>query len=162
MPGVTGMEPQTRTPPSNGAGRSGLPWWAVVALGLLAVPRAVLHDLDGMPASTLLVVALAVGPPVLWAGVAVAARLVSPVRTLGAVGAVYGVGLAVVHNILWDRSFGGRDVRLGGNLRDELPAPVEELVLRGSATVSSILTGIAVGLASGLVATVSTRLLARR
>lgn len=149
-------------PLAAGAGRSGLPLWAVVALGLVAVPRAVLHDLDRMPDSRLLVVALAVGPPILWTGVAVAARLVSPVRTMAAVGAVYGVALGLVHNLLWDRAFGHRDVRLGGELRGTLPAAVEELLLRGATTLSSLLTGLAVGLVTGLVAMMATRLLYRR
>jgi hypothetical protein len=144
------------TPPSSSVTsrtpRLGLPVWAVLALAVLAVPRAVLHDLDMMPGDRLAGVALALGPPLIWVIVAVAARVPSPLATLSAVGTTYGVALALVHNLLGGDVFGDRGARLGGNLEGELPAALEEVVLRGAATVSSLLTGLAVGLLSGFVA----------
>jgi hypothetical protein len=83
--------------------RFGLPGRLIVVLGLLAVPRAGLHDLDavaeGSPVSSLLVF----GPLVIWVIVAVLPAG-NPFIALPAAGGAYGIGLAAVHNIFWARS----------------------------------------------------------
>ena len=128
----------------------GLPLWGVVALPLLAVPRVVLHDLgmlSGVGAAL-----LALGPCVVWIAVVLSPRVPSPLRTLLVVGAGYGVVLAVVHNLTWAHAF-DQVPRLGGNLRGVLPPGVNELLLRTATSVSSLFTGLLVGLVCGLVAT---------
>ena len=130
----------------------GLSLWLVLGLAALAVPRVVLHDLGttaGPPAQAL----LAVGPPVVWVLVAVRARVPSPVLTLVTVGALYGCALALTHNLLWNSAFTGDDPALGGALAGELDEDTEEVLLRTAATLSSIFTGMVLGLISGLVAT---------
>jgi hypothetical protein len=71
------------------------------------------------------------------------------------------VGLAVVHNVFWSGVFGDRPPELGGNLTG-LPAGTQELVLRIAASASSLLTGLVVGLISGLLAVAGQRLARRR
>jgi hypothetical protein len=129
----------------------GLPLWGIVALGGLAAPRVFLHDLGVVEEETGLAALLAVVPPVVWVVVAIRARITQPLVTLLAIGAVYGVVLAVVHNLLWDEAFGDSPPRLGGALAGELPPGAEELVLRFATAGSSVLTGVAVGLLCGLV-----------
>jgi len=141
--------------------RLGLPGWLIAVLGLLAAPRAVLHDLDlvaeGGPVNGLLVF----GPLTIWVIVAVRWAGNAFVALLAS-GAVYGVCLAVVHNIFWNRVRGSDPPRLGGNLEGRLPAATEEFLLRGATTVSSLFTGLAVGTVCGVIAWSVTRLTRRR
>ncbi|MEU4689547.1 hypothetical protein [Actinoplanes sp. NPDC023714] len=105
-----------------------------VPLGLLAVPRAVLHDLDLVHEGTAVNAALVFVPLLIWILVAVL-RAGNPFLTLLAAGGVYGVCLAVVHNVFWS------------------PAPgAGELLLRVAMTVSSLFTGVAVGALCGVIA----------
>jgi hypothetical protein len=141
--------------------RLGLPAWLIVALGLLAVPRAVLHDLDvvteGSPVNALLVFV----PLIIW--IVVAVRLAgNPFLALLAAGGVYGICLAAVHNIFWSHTWAGQPPRLGGNLEGRLPPGPEELLMRGATTLSSLFTGIAVGTVCGVTAWAITRLIRRR
>lgn len=124
----------------------------MLALAALAVPRAVLHDL-GTTAGPLVQALLALGPPVVWVLVAVRGRVPSPVLTLVTVGALYGCALALTHNLMWDSAFAGADPALGGALAGELDQDTEEALLRAAASVSSVFTGMVLGLISGLVAT---------
>lgn len=127
------------------------PGLLIVGLGLLAVPRAVLHDLALVTAGSPLNVALVVVPPVVWVIVGVR-WLGNPFLALLAVGGVYGIGLAAVHNIFWSRVWAGDPPRLGGNLTSRLPGVAEELLLRGATTLSSLFTGLAVGTVCGVTA----------
>lgn len=157
LPTVRGMS--SHTPPHTPAGRAvpqralGLPVWALAALSLLAAPRVVLHDLGvgtGGPVAGLLTVV----PAGIWIAVAVRARTPRPLVTLLVVGLFYGVILAAVHNLLWDRVFEDVTPRLGGNLEGALSSGAEEVVMRIAMTVSSVFTGAAVGLVCGLLAMV--------
>ena len=132
--------------------RGGFSPLVTVGLALLAVPRVVLHDLDVVGENDPVNLVLVFGPPLVWIGVALAAWVPNPLRALAWVGAVYGVLLALSHQILWDRAFGDDPPALGGNLEGELSATAEEIVLRGFAVASSIATGLVVGVLSGLVA----------
>jgi hypothetical protein len=141
--------------------RLGLPVWLIVALGLLAAPRAVLHDLDVVSEGSPITVLLVFGPLVVW--VVVAVRLAgSPFLALLAAGGIYGICLAAVHNIFWSRTWAGDPPRLGGNLEGRLSAPTEELLMRGATTLSSLFTGLAVGTVCGVAAWAITHLIHRR
>ena len=137
--------PPASSPPRP-SHRLGLPLWAIVALALLSVPRIFAHDLglDGGPLPALLTFV----PVVVWVTVVLLARVPSPLMTLLAVGAVYGVALGDVHNLLWDEVFGENGPALGN-----LDADAAEVALRIATLVSSLFTGVMVGLISGLVAT---------
>lgn len=130
--------------------RLGLPVWALLLLAALALPRAVLHDL-GVDVGTAGNAVLALGPPAVWVVVALRTRVPSPVVTLVVVGALYGIGLGIGHNLMWDELF-EESPRLGGAVEGDLSPGVEEAVMRVVTFASSVLTGAVVGLVAGLVA----------
>ncbi|MFD1824522.1 MULTISPECIES: hypothetical protein [Mumia] len=133
-----------------GRPRLGLPVWAILLLAALALPRVVVHDL-GVDVGALAMAVLALGPPAVWVLVALRARVPSPVTTLVVVGLLYGIGLGVGHNLMWDSAFED-DPALGGALEGDLPAGAEETLLRTATFGSSLFTGAVVGLVAGLVA----------
>lgn len=123
-----------------------------LGLAALAVPRVALHDLDVVGEGDAVNLVLVLAPLVAWIGAAVVARVQEPLRALVWVGATHGVLLAVTHQLLWERAFDGDPPRLGGNLEGELSVGAEELLLRAVSVLSSVGTGLAVGVLCGLVA----------
>lgn len=142
--------------PRRGIGLSPL---AVVVLAAVAAIRVPLHDLglvqEGSAATWLLVFV----PLVVWVAVALARRVPNPVLTLTLVGLVYGVMLAVIHQLFWSAAFGGDLPSLGGSLEGVLSPGAEVAVLRVSAFFSNLATGTAVGVVAGAVAWALRRLL---
>jgi hypothetical protein len=127
----------------------GLPWVLLVVLAALGVPRVVLHDLhvsDGFLVSGV----LAVAPPILWVVVVRRRRARNPVWTCVATGGLFGLLLAVTHQLLWNEAFEDEAPRLGGNLAD-LGEGAQEAVLRVGAFLSSTVVGLVVGALCGLV-----------
>lgn len=120
---------------------------AVCGLAALGVPRVVAHDLDlvGPLVNSVLVFA----PIAIWLAVVLWKRVSRPFLTLLAVGVVYGVLVAVTHQVFWTQSFEGDPPVLGGNLAGVLSPTAEGLVLRVFAFFSSVLTGTAVGAVTG-------------
>lgn len=137
----------------------GLPLWLLVGLAALAVPRVIVHDL-GITVGPLIQAILALGPPAVWVLVAVRARVPSPVLTLVIVGSLYGCALAVAHNLMWDTALADRV--LGGPLAGKLDADTAEGLLRVATAVSSVFTGMVLGLITGLLAIVLRRLIDRQ
>jgi hypothetical protein len=131
---------------------------AIVALAALAVPRAVAHDLDLLNGFGNAM--LAIVPLLVWLGVALCGRIPNPFSTLLAVGLVYGLCLAITHQVLWTEAFDDPP-RLGDRLAG-LPDEGHEAITRTAAVVSSVLTGAAMGAIVGLVATGLRKLLAPR
>lgn len=129
----------------------GLRWYGVLLLALLAVPRVITHDLALVPPGSPLNALLAVLPPVLWVLVVLLRRAPRPLLSLLAVGAVYGFLLALGHQLLWEQAFDGGTPQLGGRLQD-LPPAANALLTRGAAVISSLFTGVALGLVTGAVA----------
>lgn len=137
--------------------RLGLSLPAMGALALLAVPRAVLHDLGEIEQGSLVNFLLAVSPPVVWVVVVLARRVADPLRTLLAVGAIFGVMLAITHQLLWSQAWGDDPPALGDQLEGVLPEAVEAIAMRVFAVGSSIMTGILMGVLSGVVAAILNR-----
>lgn len=108
--------------------------WLPLGLGLLAAPRAVLHDLGLIQPRTGLNAALVVVPLIIWIVVAVRSGA-APFGLLLRAGLVYGLCLAVIHNVLWDGA---------GTLHPLLP--------RTAMTLSSLATGLTVGAITGALA----------
>ncbi|GAA1388652.1 hypothetical protein [Catellatospora chokoriensis] len=127
----------------------GLP--VLVGLAALAAPRVVLHDLDLIQEGTFVNSLFVFVPPVCWIAAVLWRRPPRPFLTLVVVGAIYAVFLAAGHQLLWARALGGATPALGGNLADLDPA-VQELLLRAAAVVSSLATGVLVGVLTGAVA----------
>lgn len=146
------MKSRTRLEPGNRSkmSRLGMPWYGIVGLALLAAPRAVLHDLHVITEGTALNAAFVFVPLVIWVVTVLVLKARRPLLTLVAVGAVYGLILALVHLILWDVNLGA-GVRLGGNLAD-LPPLAHAIILRGAQVVSGLVTGVLVGTITGLIA----------
>ena len=126
-------------------------WPALVGLAALAVPRVALHDLGVVEEGSLVNGLLVFVPPACWVAAVLWRRPPRPFATLVAVGAIYGVFLAVGHQLLWDAALAGRTPTLGGALAGLDPA-VQEGLLRGAAVVSSLVTGALVGVVAGAVA----------
>jgi hypothetical protein len=132
--------------------RLGLPIIALVGLASLAAPRVVLHDLGVIAEGSLVNAFLVFGPPVVWILVAVCARVPNPFLTLLAIGAIYGVFLAIGHQVFWTTVWANDPPQLGGSLAGRLSPSVESGILRTFAVFSSLFTGALVGAISGLVA----------
>ncbi|MBW0089479.1 hypothetical protein I4I73_10855 [Pseudonocardia sp. KRD-184] len=137
--------------------RPGLSWPVLVGLAALAAPRVVLHDLGVVEEGTLAAGLLVVVPPACWVAAALWWRPPRPFATLVVVGALYGVLLAVGHQLLWNAAFDGPVPALGGALAGTDPA-LAEVLLRAAAVVSSLVTGTLVGVVTGAVALLLHRL----
>lgn len=133
---------------------------ALLALALIAVPRDVLHDLgiiqEGIFANSLFVFV----PPLVRIAVVLWRRVPAPFPTLLPVGAVYGVLLMLGHQALWNTAWDGVPPALGGNLGGLSPV-AQEVVVRGFAAMSGLVTGTLVGAVGGLAARAVGRLLRR-
>ncbi|WP_306359168.1 hypothetical protein [Nocardia sp. CC227C] len=123
---------------------------AVIALAALGVPRVIAHDLGPVPAAVNAVLVFA--PIAVWIGYVLWRRVPNPFPALLAVGACYGLLLALTHQVLWGAAFADDPPRLGGNLEGRLSPGAEELVMRGFAMGSSVVTGVLLGAATGAVA----------
>jgi len=141
--------------PTTGVRRSsrglGLPLAVIMGLTALAVPRIIAHDLGLVEPGSLANTALAVLPLVIWV---VVAMLWSrrPLVSLFVAGGLLGVALALIHNLSWGAVFGDDPPSLGGALEGVLAPGLEEAVLRGAGTISSLATGLATGVICGLIA----------
>lgn len=142
--------PESR-PTASRSPAVGLPLVVVVGLALLAVPRVILHDLDLVHEGTFVNLLLVLVPLIVWLAVVLRARVGRPFTTLLAVGGVYGVLLAVTHQLLWNMGLDGGDLQLGGNLAGLSPG-AQEGVFRVAGVFSSLFTGLVVGAVTGTVA----------
>jgi hypothetical protein len=127
-------------------------WPVLVALALLAVPRVVLHDLGMVTEGSLVNGLLVFVPPACWIAAVVWNQPPRPFRTVVVVGALYGVLLAVTHQVLWDRVIGGAETAAGA----------QEPIMRVAAVFSSVITGTLVGVVAGAVAAGLCRLVPAR
>ncbi|WP_214406653.1 hypothetical protein [Pseudonocardia lacus] len=141
----------TPAPAPTSRRRLGLPVPAVIGLALLAAPRVVLHDLGLVTEGSAVNAALVFVPPAVWVAVVLLTRAAHPFRTLLAVGAAYGVLLAAIHQVLWHVQFPDGSPLPGGNLAGTSPV-LGELLVRGAAVLSSLVTGVVVGAVAGAVA----------
>lgn len=142
---------------SAGRRTLGFPWSALVALAALAAPRVVLHDLGGVPEGTVVAALLAVGPPLCWVAAVLWRRPPRPFLTMMVIGALYGVFLAAGHQVFWDSSLGMDAPGLAG-----LEPGAREALLRGTAVMSSLVTGTMVGVIAGAVVVLLSRVLPAR
>ena len=131
------------------AWRSPFSWPWIIGLALLAVPRALFHDLA--PLGPLSNAVLAIAPPLIWILVVVTRRAPHPFVVLLVIGCVYGAILGVVHEATWTTVWDGHPPRLGGNLEGRLSPAVETALMRIVVFISSFVTGAIIGAVSGLV-----------
>lgn len=139
----------------------GFSWPVLVGLAALAAPRVVLHDLDVVQEGTPVNALLVFGPLACWIAAVLWRRPPRPFLTVVVIGAVYGVFIAAGHQMMWDAVFDGAAPSLGGNLADVDPA-VQEVLLRAAAVLSSLVTGVVVGVLTGAVAALLCRFVPAR
>lgn len=129
---------------------TGISFLSIIFLALLAVPRVVLHDLGWLTEGTLTNSLFVFAPVLIWVAAAVWCKNAHPFRMLFAAGIVFGIMLALVHQVFWTASF--PDVpELGGNLAG-VPDYVSIIVTRSAAVLSSLATGTMMGVLLGGVA----------
>ena len=129
----------------------GFSWPVLVALAALAAPRVVLHDLGALEEGSVVNGLFVFLPPAGWIAAVLWKRPPRPFATVVVIGAIYGVFLALGHQLLWDAAFGGNAPTLGGNLAGMDPG-TQEIALRAAAVLSSLVTGTLVGVVTAAVA----------
>lgn len=145
-----GMSYNTMPPPSSPpgvprTGSLGFPLFALVGLAAMGLPRAILHDLHLIQQGSGLNWLLALGPVALWILLAVIRRVRNPFLTVLVIGAIFGVMLAVTHQLLWDIAYHGDPPSIGSGV-------VGTVFPRIAAVWSGIFTGAMIGAIGGLIA----------
>jgi hypothetical protein len=137
-----------------------LPGWLLLGLIALGVPRTVLADLGVVaPESSPTYYVLALGPFAGWLAVAVFRRSGSPLKDHLVAGTLYGLSLAVVHEVLWTSgaSLGQHPTQGAVALAERFDPPVRDLVLHGCSFVVAMTIGLGVGLTAGVAAAIANR-----
>ncbi|MFU8854823.1 hypothetical protein ACNAW0_28220 [Micromonospora sp. SL1-18] len=132
-----------------------MPAWLALLLVALGVPRTVLADLDIVaPESGLLYYILALTPFAVWLGVALARRSRRPFMDFVIVGALYGLSLVVIHQVLWGvgPSLGHNPPANAVEFADHFAGGWRDLALRAYTSGIAMVIGIGSGLIAGLVA----------
>lgn len=129
----------------------------IVILAAIAVPRVVIHDLHILPLDSPGYKALAIVPFVIWGLVALFGKSKRPLYDFLILGIIFGLMLAITHQLTWDTSWGNTPPQLHGNLEGKLDPVVESLLLRTGAFISSLVTGLALGGVTAIIAWVSFR-----
>ena len=136
----------------------GFSWPVLVALAALAAPRIVLHDLGVIEECSVVNGLFVFIPPACWIAAVLWKRPPRPFATVVVIGAIYGVFLAIGHQLLWDAAFGGNTPTLGGNLAGIDPG-TQEVAVRVASVLSSLVTGTLVGVVAAAVALLLSRVL---
>jgi hypothetical protein len=132
---------------SRGKPMLGFSWPVLVGLAALAAPRVVLHDLGIIEEGSFVNGLFVFVPPACWVAAVLWRRPHRPFATVVVIGAIYGVFLAVGHQLLWDASFPAG-----------IQSPVPETAMRTAATMSSLVVGTLVGVLAGAIATLLCRI----
>ena len=130
----------------------GFSWPVLIVLAALAAPRVVLHDLGVIQEGGLVNGLFVFVAPAIWIAAVLWRRPPRPFATLVVTGAIYGVFLAVGHQLLWGSAPAGTASLGGGGL-------AYEGVMRAAAIVSSLVTGMLVGAVTGAVTLLLQRVL---
>lgn len=137
--------------------KTDLSFVVIFILAALAVPRVILHDLHLIDLESFPYKIMATIPFLVWLGVALFRKTTRPFADFLTLGVVFGLLLALTHQILWTASWQAAPPQL----HTELDPVVEEIILRVAAAISSVLTGIMLGAVFGLVAWVSSEIRAK-
>ncbi|GAB2571008.1 hypothetical protein [Gracilibacillus alcaliphilus] len=127
----------------------GMPFFTLLLLSLLGVPRVILHDLNIIEEGSLVNSIFVFVPIIIWIAYIVWRDVKKPFLSLLLIGFFYGIFLAIVHQLLWGMAF-DEPIQLGGNLSD-LPQTTANLIVRIFAFFNSITTGIVIGIIIGTV-----------
>lgn len=123
----------------------GLPLIALPLLAALGLPRVVLHDLHIIEGAEPASWVLALGPVAVWVAVTHVKKVPNPFLTVLTIGVIFGVMLAVTHQLLW------------GYLYADNPAFLNNIEIAGvsprlAVLPGSLFAGTLLGVVGGLVA----------
>lgn len=124
-------------------------------LAILGLPRVVVHDLHLFDLESIPYKILAIVPFVTWGLYALFGKSKRPIYDFMLLGLIFGLMLAVTHQLTWDASWGSNPPQLHGNLEDTFDPMIESVLLRSAAFISSILSGMMFGGVCALVALAS-------
>lgn len=116
----------------------------IIFLVLLGIPRIILHDLSLIEKGTFINLLLVFVPILVWIVYILFRNDKAPVLSIFILCLLYGVILAVTHQLLWTHSFPGY-IQLGGNLSG-LSGGLSTFIARSFAFISSLMTGALIGL----------------
>lgn len=137
--------------------KTSLPILVIVLLAALAVPRVVMHDLHTVPLDSPIYLVFAIVPFAIWMLFALSGRSKRPIYDFMVLGIIFGLMLAITHQLTWDASWGSNPPQLQGNLDGKIDPAVEGLLLRAATFVSSFMTGVVVGGITAAIAWAATR-----
>ncbi len=135
---------------------TGLSFLSILLLAILGVPRVIGHDLGWFEEGTFINSMFVFIPVLIWMAVAVLNKNANPFRSMLVLGVIYGVMLALVHQVFWTASFPTLP-ELGGNFT-AAPQYIRTIVPRIAAVMSSMMTGAIMGIVLGIVAFVIRKL----
>lgn len=126
----------------------GIYFWELLLLSLLGVPRIILHDTSIIEEGTFINALFVFLPAVVWIGYLILRRATRPFMAMMILCLIYGVFLAVTHQIMWAEMF-PEGIALGGNLSHLNGWSL--LIPRIFAFFSSLATGAVLGVILGSV-----------
>ncbi|HEX4815175.1 MAG TPA: hypothetical protein VFV66_20730 [Nonomuraea sp.] len=143
----------------------GMPTWLMLTLVAIGLPRTILADLDVVPPeSGLLYYVIALAPFAAWLVVAIVRETTRPVRDFLVLGALYGLSLVVVHQVLWNVGAGmGHQAPAGAaSFAENFGPAFQDLAIRGYTIIIAMGIGVGSGLVVAMVALVATVVRSRR
>lgn len=146
MPTVGTMRSPVRaTRPHTRPRAFGMPVLALIGLAMLGLPRVILHDLHIIDSAHPLSWILSLGPVAVWVVVTVTRNVPRPFLTVLTIGVIFGVMLAVTHQLLWDNLYAEHpEFRVQDGIAGIVP--------RLTVVPGGLFAGAALGALGGLVA----------
>ncbi|WP_219462258.1 hypothetical protein [Nonomuraea rhizosphaerae] len=155
----------TRTQNRTNLRAGGMPTWLTLTLVAAGLPRTVLADLNIVPPeSGLLYYVLALAPFAAWLVVAIVRETTRPIRDFLVLGALYGLSLVVVHQVLWNvgAGLGHQAPAAAVSFAQNVAPAFQDLVIRGYTIMIAMGIGVGSGLAVAVVAVVAKAVRSRR
>ncbi len=136
------------------------PWWLLLGLIVLGLPRTVLADLGIVePESSWVYFVIALTPFAAWFAIAVLRRTATPIRDHLVAGALYGISLIIAHEALWSvgSSLGHQPPAGAVALSEQFTSPLREVVLHTYLGGIAMMIGLGVGVVAAIIAAVANR-----
>lgn len=130
-----------------------MPTWLMLTLVAIGLPRTILADLNVVPPeSGLLYYLLALAPFGAWLGVAMVRETRKPITDFLVLGALYGLSLVVVNQVLWNTGpgLGYHAPASAVSFAENVGPAFQDLAMRGY----TIMIAMMIGVGSGLVAAI--------
>lgn len=131
--------------------KSELTPFAMAGLAVLALVWVFLDHFRVIESGSTLSALVAFVPFALWVAVVLWRDVPRPFATLVRIGVIYGVMLAIAYQVLWDGVGSGYPPFIGTTV-SEMAEPARDLVVRAFAIFTSLLSGVLVGVITGIAA----------